>query len=363
MRDALYFNTSVQVPDKAGLDPIVADLELSRGILLQGKLTDKATGKPAAGMVTYFPLYPNENVRNVPGFSQFGSNFFSGHSSDEAAADGSFRCLVLPGPGAVCVQATGNHYRSACVDPKAFFKGDPNKPAVYGDKQRLSVQNGQGAKPLHQEDYQAIALINPGKEVKTITCDLALESDRRVKGVVFGPDGKPLAGASARDLRGSPSPWEKIGEAGEFSMVLPHPERPRTVLFRHEEKRLVGQLTVTGREEELTVRLLPWGTLVGRLIAKDDGEPLPDMLVHQSSTERPVTVSVPDVEVVKTDKDGRFVLAGLIPGKKYNLRFLDARDPKKIPQPSGYVVKDLILQIGETRDLGNVVAVYDTPRE
>jgi hypothetical protein len=372
-QDLLYFRTSVEVPDKPGLDSIVADLEMSRGILFQGKLTDKVTGKPVPGFVSYYPLRPNENVRDVPGFANIrnfaaydaDTSHFGAHSIDEAAADGSFRCLVLPGPGAVCVQAAGNHYQEACVDPRAFIKVDSNSRG-HGSKWAFVVPVWkQGAVGRLQENYQAIALINPEKETKAITCDIALEPARKVKGIVLGPDDKPLSGTQVRGLRQSDGPWEKLGETSEFSMVLPNPERPRTLCFRHEDKRLVGQLTVTGREEGLTVRLEPWGTVEGRLITTVEGEPLPDVRVGStpwfySLSHGPAAL---EVEVVKTDKNGRFVLAGLLPGKVYNLRFRDGRDPKKDPPPGGFVVKDLTLKAGETKDLGNIVAVYDTIRE
>ncbi len=44
--DQPYLVSYKDVPDSPGLDPVTADFELKRGIWIEGKLTDKVTGKP-----------------------------------------------------------------------------------------------------------------------------------------------------------------------------------------------------------------------------------------------------------------------------------------------------------------------------
>ena len=43
-------------------------MELRRGVWIEGKLTDKVTGKPLKGYVEYFALHSNPNLRDYPGF-------------------------------------------------------------------------------------------------------------------------------------------------------------------------------------------------------------------------------------------------------------------------------------------------------
>jgi hypothetical protein len=160
----LYFVSSRTVPDQAGLGPIQVDLQLVRGIPFRGKVTDQATGKPVRAVVSYFPIYPNANASAVPGYGAGGA--IGAYSSDTTGNDGSFTCVVLPGPGAVTVRADGNKYRPACVDPVAFFHGDPNATLyAYGNREVLSVtvKGNQGMTGMYQEQYQAIVLINPAK--------------------------------------------------------------------------------------------------------------------------------------------------------------------------------------------------------
>ena len=60
--DQPYLVSYRDVPDSPGLDPVTADFELKRGIWIEGKMTDKATGKPVAGTSTYHAQPGNPNL-------------------------------------------------------------------------------------------------------------------------------------------------------------------------------------------------------------------------------------------------------------------------------------------------------------
>ena len=58
--DQPYLSVHALVPDSPDLDPVTVDFELKRGIWIEGKLTDKVTGKPVPdGYVEYFALAGN----------------------------------------------------------------------------------------------------------------------------------------------------------------------------------------------------------------------------------------------------------------------------------------------------------------
>ena len=125
----------------------------------------------------------------------------------------------------------------------------------------------------------------------------------------------------------------------------------RGLLFFHEAKQLAGAYVVKPDEEgPVTVRLEPCGTLIGRLV--DDGG-LPQAGV-QMTCDRPYDGGDSRFEKgslpypIKTDKDGRFRLSGLVPGLKYSLAVRKGRIDL------GEAVKDVITEAGEVKDLGDI---------
>jgi RNA polymerase sigma factor (sigma-70 family) len=336
-----YFSASVVVPDAAGLGPLTADLELVRGIPFRGKVIDKETRKPVRGRVSYHPFHGNGNA--------VGMGLGYPASESAIATDGSFACVVLPGPGFVGVRVfTGDwdRYLRACVSPRELFKmfkvgTEENSP--LGTRDLLFSQGGVGS-PLAQSDFQAIVLVNADKDEKAIEREMILERAPKLKGSVVGPDGKPVAGARVRGLN-ERSDWETLVGA-DFTMFGPHPLRPRTLIVKHAAKELVGTLEVKGTEKgALQVRLRPWAAITGRLV-DEGGKPLAGILVHSFRSSGGDKDSVPVYVPVSvpTDKDGKFRIRGQIPGSGY---YLIVDGPVSI-------AKDLTLKAGQTTDLGEV---------
>src|SRR5262245_48537563 len=109
-----YFAAKTSVPDRPGFDPLTVDIDLVGGIPLSGRATDKATGKPPrAGMVEYYPLFPNRHSASLTHCPVFAA------SSSIIQPDGSYHLVALPGPGVVCVAASPrNSYAVAAVDDR-----------------------------------------------------------------------------------------------------------------------------------------------------------------------------------------------------------------------------------------------------
>src|SRR5262249_1119972 len=63
-----YCNASFIVKaDKPGLEPATADLKIKRGVLVRGRVTDGATGKPVKGAsVASFAMRDNPHVAEYP---------------------------------------------------------------------------------------------------------------------------------------------------------------------------------------------------------------------------------------------------------------------------------------------------------
>src|SRR5262249_31481762 len=156
------------------------DVECVPGIPLRLKLIDGETRQAPTGVeVAYWPLNPNAHVREVPGYAPIrGSGPYNEGARQD---DGTYLLGVLPGPGAVRVRGSGNRYRPACVDPKAFFKAKEAKGTdqqwLYGDRDSLVIAAGEGFGGMPQSQFSAIVLVNPPEGSDPITAEAALERD------------------------------------------------------------------------------------------------------------------------------------------------------------------------------------------
>jgi len=334
-----YLAASVKIADIAGLEPIETDVALSTGTLCRGQLTDKSTGRPVAGELQYYPLFPNVTASTFPQRDVGGVPW----STVTIKRDGKFVVPVLSGPGVLTFTATGGKDS----DYAAAFLSTDEIEGFFGRKlgdgnyaEHLNISNGgQAASTIIQTNYHALALINPDEGAESIARDVALEPARRLRGMVRGPDGKPLTGTTAFGLTRHNFASTTL-ETAEFEAVGLNVRRPRVILFTHNENKLGFALTIRGNEPEpLVVQLKSLGAAVGRLLDKD-GEPVRDTALNLFR-ERLIG---PGGCSTKTDRDGRFRVEGLVCGQRYMLSS-DGKALKTV---------DLSIEPGETKDLGDV---------
>jgi RNA polymerase sigma factor (sigma-70 family) len=325
--DHPYVPTSQDVPDAPGLGPVTVDFELKRAVWIEGKITDKVTGRPVRGAVEYLSMYSNPNLlRDYPGF--VGSVMFHTVAANE---DGSYRVVGLPGPGLIGVLYHESSYLRA-----------PDRDDEYGTKERsLSTA------PFHvsfTSNYNALARVNPEKGAEAVRRDVTLDPGWSFKGTVLGPDGRPLAGARALNLNSSHIRWDAEGmKAAEFTGWF-HPRRPREYLLWHPEKRLVG---VARPPKEnggaVTVRMERGAAVTGRLLDAD-GRPRAgvelEVQFHPKGWGSWFDYAP---ERVRTDREGRFRVEGLLSGYEFRL----ADDTGGVPLGGS-------LRSGKMKDLGDV---------
>src|SRR5262249_32847118 len=106
-----HFEVGVRFADAPGLGPLAADIQVPGGaVLLRGRVTDKATGKPVPGaQVRYYPFYPSSAVGRLAGYPHC-------KSGATAGPDGSFCVAGLPGSGVLGAVAPAKEaYRPAQV--------------------------------------------------------------------------------------------------------------------------------------------------------------------------------------------------------------------------------------------------------
>jgi hypothetical protein len=192
---------------------------------------------------------------------------------------------------------------------------------------------------------------------------------------VVGPDDKPLAGAHVAGLTPihySPSPSRGL-ETAAFTALGLSPRRARAVVFFHPEKKLGKVEFVRGDDAgPLTVRLEPLGTLAGRVLdaegrpwagAKVHAELVAQITGHEGLAALVVTTFGRPLLTVEqtTDREGKFRLAGLLPGLPNYV--LSVTDPEQEGEQrvSYYSAYPLAVESGRTKDLGDLRSKF-TPK-
>jgi RNA polymerase sigma factor (sigma-70 family) len=325
--DQPYVSVHAVVPDSPGLDPVIVDFQLKRGIWIEGKLTDKVTGLPVKGSVDYFALDNNPNVGDHPGFDGTIPPFWG----VETKEDGSFRVVGLPGPGLIAVFYNGRHLLV------------PDRDDEYGTKESVIYTSPRQLGLLI--NYTALARIDPAKGVDLVKRDITLDPGWTFTGTVLGQDGQPLAGARSFGLtdRG----WShEVMKTAEFKVKAFNPRRPRDVFFQHLGNGLVG-VAPPPKENggSVTVRLEPGATIKGRLVDAG-GKPRAGVELDVWFGHKGKSIyfdgSEYSPERIKTDQEGRFRIEALLPG--YEFRLKNSQGELHLGA----------LRSGQTKDLGDV---------
>jgi hypothetical protein len=237
--------------------------------------------------------------------------------------DGRFRLVTIPGKALVMAQVHegekfhGEHlspYRQAVPPPghKEVFRYDPDDgwiASTAGGLEFLSIEH-------------AVQIVDV-KDTGETTVELSVDRGVTARVTVQGADGAPLAGAWVAGLtEGWPTAYQ-VPEPTATVYAL-GPDRPRELVVYHPGKRLGGTAVVRGDEKgPVVVKLGPVGRVSGRLL-EADGTPLAGAEVSVNTRGRAgrelYRFAKPTGKPVITDKDGRFVLTGVVPGVSFYLQ-------------------------------------------
>ncbi len=312
--------------------PFTFDIALKRGVLVRGRLTNKATGKPVTGRVEYYAFQDNPHVDEYPNFKRESLITWSWIQ----APDGRFTIPALPGRGLIAARTPEEGYlHSRGADAIKGFRVNPAVFATYPCQCEAIVKH-------------VVVEINPAPGTKEMTVDLQVDPGRTVRGTMVGPDDRPVFGVVEIQTLDIFQNHHTPGDSSTFE-VKGLPPGAHRLDFVHPVRKLAGTLRLKGDETgKLTVKLQPWGTVIGRIL-DEEGKPRTNVELRINSLRDPPDLEfgrIPDRRTV--DAQGRFRIEGLIPGLKYDARGISSH------RSDGTIFESLQVGPGEVKDVGDV---------
>jgi RNA polymerase sigma factor (sigma-70 family) len=321
-----WLRAGARPDDTEGVQPLTVDFTVARGIVLSGRILDKTTGKGVEGGIRFVPL-PDNTFADKPGFDSYKYE----RLTTPVDEDGRFKLTVVPGPGVLMAQASGNNK----VNGQAV---NPYKHAEFDAKDRAYVQatetdDGQRF-TTHGNSIESLDIVHAAKvldlapDAGMATCDLFVQRAQTLTVQIEDADAKPLKGAIVAGLTDGWSSILSIKDASCPVFALDG-KKPRRLLFYHVQRSLAGSLTVRGDEKEPPIaRLIPTGAVTGRVLDRE-GQPIAGAEVNLSSPDNDASELYQQLDqrrkMIHTDKDGRFRIEGIVPDVKFQLRIYQGR--------------------------------------
>ncbi|MHB1558389.1 MAG: M56 family metallopeptidase [Isosphaeraceae bacterium] len=338
-----YFMQELSVPDTAGLGPVAVEVVLHRGIFIEGKVTEKGTGKPVAGaFMHYFPFLDNTFAQQVPEFRRGGYTDGAGHQDRyKSKSDGSYRLVGLPGRAIVgAVDYSGKPYRRGAGSES--IKG-MNKNGHF------PVWNN----PVPPGRYFPTSMkeITPDAKTETAHLDIEMDPGMNVGLRVVDPQGKPVEGMTAigRAERGRQD--RRPLSASTFDVEGLGPGEDRMVVLQQAARKLGRVVHVKpgdDAKERVVVKLEPAATITGRVVDADN-QPVPGALV--GTQPQPGGDFSPRLPEIVSGKDGRFSFTNIPVGCQYGLF---ARSGASYVDTKFAVRRDINVRPGEMTDIGDL---------
>ena len=296
--DQPYFIQAVEDPAAPG-DASV-EVALTRGIWIEGKVTEQATGQPVADVdLIYSPARDNEFARNNPIFRPTAVvNGPAMLNPPHNRADGSYRLVGLPGRGIVGAQG-GLRYLSGVGADAIGGRDAAGRFADYNPR-------------FSKRTPTAMQEINPPADATVVAVNFEFRTGASVRLRFADSAGRPVSGVTVQgaELIGMPT--------AELVAQNLAPDEARQMLIVHPERKIGKVATIRAGDDAsgpVVVTLEPLATLTGRVL-DPDGNPVP------LAEARPSVVATESHFLsfkrgVTTDEEGRFAIADVAVGCDY----------------------------------------------
>jgi protocatechuate 3,4-dioxygenase beta subunit len=308
------------------------NVQVFRGIWLEGRVTDAATGEPVPGHVDYLALQKNPNIPQ-----KFGLH--DDWQMDRFPIDesGHYRVAGLPGPGVLLVRSFGKRVYPRCVGAEKVDGYEPGRSYLPTTPTGMPLEN-----------WHRIEPIDPPVDAASHTLDLTLSAGTSPVGRVLGPGGAPVANVEALGQEEKGGFFSDVA-GGKFTVFNYDPAVPRDLFFKANGNSLVGHLHLEGAPPaELVVTLQPAVTVHGRLIETETGDEAVGYDVHCDSSKKGKF----RIDGVITDKNGRFEIKGLLAGNVFKM---DASNPQRfVNGKNGFTIDLTKARPGDVLELGDV---------
>jgi Carboxypeptidase regulatory-like domain len=340
--DQPYFMRDVAVPDPPGIGAVPVEINLHKGIWIEGKLTDKETGAPVAGAwLHYLPFVDNKFVQATPEFR--GGNHTPGFGYQDryqSKADGSYRLVGLPGRAIVgAVVYTGKPYR-----------GGAGAESIKGMDEHGQFPTWSNPVTAGRYFPTSMKEINPAEGTEMVHLDIALDPGAKVRLHVVDPHGKPVTGVKTGGRRDRGHYGEEPEAQAAFDVVTLGPGEDRMVWLVHEGRKLGRVIHVKEGDDKngpVVVTLEPCATITGRVV-DPDGNPVSGAAI--GSGLKPGGNFSLGLPKVASGRDGRFSVLNVSTGCEYSVF---AESGGGITRRR-IAIKDVAVRPGETTDVGDL---------
>jgi hypothetical protein len=345
---------------QSGTLPATADdaektvnVEMKRGILVTGRVVDPLTRNGVLSTVGYAPVQGNEHAK-ASGYN--GPTGYSMHGVIEA--DGKFQIAVIPGPGALLVDAYDVMIDIGGQQHSIFRRGHVTKEdeaklkvAVQSDGLR-SFATPSRTIPLRM--MSAVKYIDVAADSGPHVVDVELDRGKAIELNFVDADGQPVTGAAIVGILEAELPTRMAGS--QATVYGLDGESPRKVFVLHRERGLAGSLTLTGEEASpVRMTLGKSASIHGRAV-DNFADPIASSELHVV-TDTPGRLRVfenASQPRLMTDKDGRFQVGDIIPGERIRLSI--PVDGKVLSTLNAKLIEgEQSPKPGEDVDLGDVV--------
>jgi beta-lactamase regulating signal transducer with metallopeptidase domain/uncharacterized GH25 family protein len=330
-----YFMCKFNVPTAPGFDVIRFDLQLHRGVLIEGRVADKVTGEPiAAAQMHYLPWPNNPNIGSMPEFTSgaLPGNEFR-YMSD---ANGRFHLVGLPGRGLIEVGVMFQPYPPG--QGRADISDLPKREAFRKISQLFAPT---------ELFPTALKEVRVGEHDRQITADIALQRGQPLTVRLVDPAGQELSGVDIQGLWPKPAGDGRVEfNTGPTAKVLGLSPNEKRLLLLHQKDRNLGKAISVSladvKDGLVTIVLEPCATLTARLLDKNS-DPVRGGRIRYEAEEGDYGLMLPEGI---TDANGRIINSALLPGGTYYVSCDSAQTNLHT------VIPKLNVSAGEMVDLG-----------